>query len=193
MSSARVKGRMASPPKMKSAISVRMSVSEVVMLRPSVWMMLWLTMSVERLAHVAGPVLAHAVEDDDRVVHGEADDREHGRHEQGVDLEADERAQDREDADDDDDVVDERDDRGDAHAHVAEAVADPGHDAQRGEDDEQERLLHELGADDRTDGVLLAHLVDGAEALLQGRGQGAELTLGGDATPVPAVVAEASG
>ena len=55
--------------------------------------------------------------------------------------------------------------RGDAHPEVAEAEGDPEHDADRAEDDEQERLLDELGADDRTDGRLLQHLVDGAEVL----------------------------
>ena len=47
---------------------------------------------VERLAGVADPVLADPVEHDDRVVHGEADDGQHRGHEQGVDLDVEERA-----------------------------------------------------------------------------------------------------
>ena len=66
----------------------------------------------ERLAGVAGTVLADPVEDDDRVVDAEADDGQHRGHEQGVDLDVEERPEDRERADDDDDVVDERDERG---------------------------------------------------------------------------------
>ena len=72
-------------------------------------------------------------------------------------------------ADDHDDVVDECDDRRDAHPEVAEAEGDPEHDAERAHDDEQERLLDELRAHDRADGVLLAHLVDGPEAVPAGR------------------------
>ena len=49
---------------------------------------------VERLADVAGPVLADPVEHDDRVVDAEADDGQHGGHEQGVDLDVEERAED---------------------------------------------------------------------------------------------------
>ena len=103
---------------------------------------------VERLAGVADAVLADAVEDHDRVVHGEADDGQHRGHEQGVDLQAEERAQDGEDADDHDDVVDQRDEGRGAHAEVAEAEGDPDHDADRAEDDQQERLLDQLAADD---------------------------------------------
>ena len=82
----------------------------------------------ERLAGVAGAVLADPVEDDDRVVDAEADDREHRRHEQAVDLDVEERAQDGEEAEDDDDVVEEGDERGDAQLHVAEAEGDPAED-----------------------------------------------------------------
>ena len=46
----------------------------------------------ERLAGVAGLVLADPVEDDDRVVDAEADDGQHRGHEQAVDLDAEERA-----------------------------------------------------------------------------------------------------
>ena len=89
---------MASPPKRKSASSVTTIVSEVVMLRPIVCMRLWLTISSNGSPDVALPVLADAVEDDDRVVDGEADDGQHRGHEERVDLEVDERAQEREDA-----------------------------------------------------------------------------------------------
>ena len=94
--------------------------------RPNVCRIEWLTISGERLAGVAGLVLADPVEDDDRVVDAEADDGQHRGHEQRVDLDAEERAEDREDADDDDDVVEQRDERRHAELDVAEAVGDPG-------------------------------------------------------------------
>ena len=83
--------------------------------------------------------------------------------------------------DGDDDVVEQRDDRGHAHAQVAEPVRDPDHDREAREQDEQERLLDELVADDRPDGVLLAHLVDAPEALLERGRERPEAALGGHA------------
>ena len=105
--------------------------------RPNVCRIEWLTISVERLAGVAGPVLADPVEDDDRVVDAEADDGQHRGHEQGVDLDAEERPEDREDPDDDDHVVEQRDERGHAELHVAEPERDPEQDAERADEDEQ--------------------------------------------------------
>jgi hypothetical protein len=75
----------------------------------------------ERLPGVARLVLADAIEHDDRVVDAEADDGEHRGHEQSVDLDPEERAQDGEDADDDEDVVQQRDERRDAELDVMEA------------------------------------------------------------------------
>ena len=66
---------------------------------------------VEGLALVARPVLPDAVEDDDRVVHREADDGQHRGDEQAVDLDVEERPEDREDPEDDDHVVEQRDER----------------------------------------------------------------------------------
>ena len=79
--------------------------------------------------------------------------------------------QDGEDADDDDDVVDQRGDGRRAHAEVLEAEGDPGEDADRAKDDQQQGLLGDLGADDRADVGLLAHLVDGTELVLEGEAQ----------------------
>ena len=100
----------------------------------------------ERLAGVADAVLADAVEDDDRVVHREADDGQHRGHEQGIDLEPEERSADGEDADDHDDVVEQRGDGGHAHPEVVEAEGHPAEDADRAEDDQDQRLLGELAS-----------------------------------------------
>ena len=81
-----------------------------------------------------------AVEHDDRVVDAEADDGQHRGHEQRVDLDVEERAEDGEDPDDDDDVVEQRDERGHAELDVAEPVGDPEQDPDRADEDEDERL-----------------------------------------------------
>ena len=60
-----------------------------------------------------------------------------------------------------------------AHAEVGEAERHPGQDADRAEDDQQDRLLAQLGADQRTDRRLLEDLVDRAELGFQ---RGAQLT-----------------
>ena len=56
-----------------------------------------------------------------------------GGHEQGVDLDAEERAEDRERPDDDEHVVDERDERGRAELDVVEPDRHPDEDAERAE------------------------------------------------------------
>ena len=109
--------------------------------RPNVWRIEWLTIRGERLAGVAAAVLAYPVEHDDRVVDREADDGQDRGDEQAVDLDPEERAQEREGADDDDDVVDERDERRDAHLHVPEAVRDPEQDPQRAEQDQTRVII----------------------------------------------------
>ena len=81
---------------------------------------------VERLAGVPGAVLADPVEHDDRVVDREADDRQHRRHEQAVDLDGEERAEDREDADHDQTSWSSEIRAPHAHPEVAEPVGDPG-------------------------------------------------------------------
>ena len=51
--------------------------------------------------------------------------------------------------DDDEDVVEQRDEGGDAELDVAEPVRDPEQDAERADEDQQERLADQVGADDR--------------------------------------------
>ena len=109
MSSASTNEWIAAPPNRNSAVSVMTTVSDVLMDRPSVCRMLWLTMASNGSPGVTDAVLADSVEHHDRVVDAEADDGQHRGHEQGVDLEPDERAQDGEDADHHDDVVEQRD------------------------------------------------------------------------------------
>ena len=172
---------MASLPRRKSATRVTTIVSEVVMLRPIVCMRLWLTISSMGSPSVALPVLADPVEHDDRVMDGEADDGEHRGHEQRVDLEVDERPRRAKTptvtmtswssatmA-----VTPMRKSR---KRYVIQAMI-----ASARDEDEQERLLDELVADDRPDGVLLAHLVDAAEAILERGRELAEAALRGHA------------
>ena len=99
----------------------------------------------ERLAGMAGAVLADPVVDDDRVVDREADDRQHRGDEEAVDLEPEERAEDGERADDHDDVVEQRHEGGRPEPEVAEAERHPEQDPDRAEDDEEDRLLGQLG------------------------------------------------
>ena len=65
---------------------------------------------LERLARVAHEVLADAVEDHDRVVHGEADDRQHRHDERRFDLDLgrEQATQNREDAEHDQRIVHQR-------------------------------------------------------------------------------------
>src|SRR3954447_2105140 len=132
---------------------------------------------VERLAGVARAVLTDPVEHDDRVVHGEADDRQHRGHEQAVDLEPEERPEDRERADDDQDVVEERDQGADAHLEVAEAVRDPEQDADRPEQDQRQGLHDEVARDDGADGRQRLLLGDRPEGGLERVPDLAELAL----------------
>ena len=94
-------------------------------------------------------VLANSVEHDDRVVHREADHREHCGHEQRIHLDAEEGPEDREGADDHDHVVQHRHKRGDAELHVTETERDPQQDADRADEDQHESLLDQVGADHR--------------------------------------------
>ena len=89
----------------------------------------------EGLARVADAVLPDAVEDDDRVVHREADDRQQRRHEQGIELETEQVPQDGEGADHHHHVVQERNDR---RGSEPEAKADPeiGQDEELSDDDQ---------------------------------------------------------
>ena len=57
-------------------------------------------------------------------------------HEQGIDLDPEERPEDGERTDDEDDVVEQRDERRDAELHVAEPVGDPQQDGDRADQDQ---------------------------------------------------------
>ena len=118
------------------------------------------------------------VEHDDRVVDAEADDGQHRGHEQGIDLDPEERAQDRECADDDDHVVDQGDQRRRAEADVLEADGHPDDDPDRAEENEQGSLLGELLADHRPDGRQGALGDDRPELRLERSGDRAELAGG---------------
>ena len=123
ISSARTKSLIAEPPNRNSASSVSTTVRLVVIERPNVCRIEWFTISSNGSPAWRARFSRIAVEDHDRVVDAEADDGQHRGHEQGVDLEPEERAQDGEDADDDDHVVEQRDQRRHAEPDVAEPVA----------------------------------------------------------------------
>ena len=99
---------------------------------------------IERLAGMAGLVLADPVVDDDRVVNAEADDRQHGRHEERVYLDPEDGPHDREAAHHHDDVVKQGRQRRGAELDALETDADPDQDAERAEEDEQYGLLDQL-------------------------------------------------
>ena len=82
----------------------------------------------ERGASIPRNVFADAVKDHDRVVHGEADDREHGGDKESINLNVKERASNREEANRDDHVMQERDECRSSEAHVSESVGHPEHD-----------------------------------------------------------------
>src|SRR3954463_11509347 len=124
------------------------------------------------------PVLANAVEHHDRVVDREADDGQHGWDEQRVDLQAGERAQYRKRADDHDHVVQDPNERRRAHSDVRESERHPGKDADRAQDDQQDRLLAQLRTDEWPNGRLLENLVDRPVLRLEGSAQLAELAGG---------------
>src|SRR5262245_52561184 len=100
---------------------------------------------------MADAILADTVKDNDRGVHREADDCQDGGHEEGVNLESDERPEDREDSNDHDDVMEQGGDGHRAHAEVREPERHPPEDSSRAENQQEHRLLSELSADDRTD------------------------------------------
>ena len=68
-----------SPPKKNSASALSSAVPAVITVRPIVWLTDVLTIVVEVVAPHAAHVLAHAVEDDDRVVGRVAGDRQDAR------------------------------------------------------------------------------------------------------------------
>ena len=83
-------------------------------------------------------------------------------------------------ADHDDHVVEQGHDRGHAELHVAEPVRDPAHDADRADDDQQQRLVDEVGRHDRADRRQRLLLGDRAELLLERAGDLAEPAGRGD-------------
>jgi hypothetical protein len=72
-----------------------------------------------------------------------------------------------------------RRDRGPTHAEVLETERHPAEDAGRPEDDQDDGLLRDLGADDRADVRFLADFVDGAELVFQREAQLAEFAFSG--------------
>ena len=108
---------------------------------------------VERLAAQQPRVLADAVEDDDRVVHRVADDRQHRRHDVQRQLVVEER----EHREHDEDVVEGRDDRADREDEP-ESEGDVGRQAEDREERRVDALLLQVGADDRADDLGADHL-----------------------------------
>ena len=158
---------------------MRTTVRLVVIDRPNVCRIEWLTICVERLAGVAGPVLADPVEDDDRVVDAEADDGQHRGHEQGVDLDPEERAQDRE----------RRRRRRGRRGAGRRGPSTPNFTSRKRNviqaripseptRIEQDRLLDQVLADDRADGRQGPLRVDRAERRLEGGRDLADLPVG---------------
>ena len=105
--------------------------------------------AVERLADVPCAVFAHPVEHDDRVVDREADDREHGGDKEGINLNVEERASNREEANRDDHVMQERDERTEGEGEF-EAERDVDEDAEKSESEGEEGGSHGMA---RTYGV----------------------------------------
>ena len=101
---AAVKERMTSPPKKYSAKSASSSVSDVMIVRASVWLVARSISSLERHLLVAAQDLADAVEDDDGVVQRIADDGQDRRDARQVEVDL----RRREEADRQDRVVDQR-------------------------------------------------------------------------------------
>ena len=114
ISSARTKSLIAEPPNSSSASSVRTTVRLVVIDRPNVCRIEWLTMSAN--GSPAWRAWFSRIRSKTTIVSWTLKPMigQHRGHEQGVDLDVEERPEDREDADDDDDVVEQRDERGHA-------------------------------------------------------------------------------
>ena len=144
------------------------TVKLVLIERPKVWRTEWLT--IRSNGSPAWRARFSRIRSNTTIVSWtrEADDREHRGHEQGVDLDAEERAEHREDAEDDDDVVEQGRQRGHAEPEVAEPDRDPDEDAERAGEDEPDRLADEVGRDDRTDRRQAALLGDRPELGLEG-------------------------
>ena len=101
---AAVNERITGPPKKKRASSAMSSVSEVMIVRASVWLVARSMMSLHRHLLVVAQNLADAVEDDDGVVERVADDRQDRRDARQVEVDLGRR----EEADGQDGVVHQR-------------------------------------------------------------------------------------
>jgi hypothetical protein len=99
--------------------------------------------------------LANAVVDDDRIVNGEAKNREERGHKQGINLYSLEMTQETKYAEDDKTVMEHGEDGGDAEFVVFEAIGDVEQDEGGPEDDTIESLGDELGTKGRTHCVKL--------------------------------------
>ena len=137
-SSASVKVRIVGGPSRSSAPSVTTTVSDVMIERADGLQDRVVHDRAERLAGMPDAVLADAVEHHDRVVHAEADDRQQRGHEQRVELEVEEVAEDRERPDDEDHVVEQGDDRRGTESE-AESHPQVGEDEQLADDDQDGR------------------------------------------------------
>ena len=99
-------------------------------------------------ARISSNVLSNAVKHHNRIVHGEADDREHGGDEERINLDIEERAGNGKEANCDDHVMQESDKCCCSESNVLESVGHPKHDPERPEEDEEKRLLCQILADD---------------------------------------------
>ena len=106
---AKAKPRSTSPPNRYSASTARNVVPAVMIVRPSVWLTLRFTTFSSGSRRSSRAVLAHAVEDDDGVVHRVAGDRQ----DRGDDVQRQLVAEEGQEREDDEDVVERRDDRAD--------------------------------------------------------------------------------
>ena len=118
----------------------------VMIVRPSVWLTLALTTCSSESRRIAAQVLAHAVEDDDRVVDRVAGDRQDGRD----DVQRQVVAEERQERQRDQDVVERRDDGADREAEP-EAERDVDGDAEDARPASPDALALQVRADDRAD------------------------------------------
>ena len=146
ISRASTKSLIAAPPNSSSARSVRTTVRLVMIDRPKVCRIEWLTMSAN--GSPACRALFSRIRSKTTIV---------SCTEKPMTVsiavtnsasicDVEERAEDREDADDDDHVVEQRDERGDAELDVAEPVGDPEHDPDRADDDQLDRHEDEVAS-----------------------------------------------
>jgi len=113
-----------------------------------------------------GEIFPDTVKDDDRIVNRKADHCEQGRHEQRIDFDAAQPAENGEDADDDSDIMQHRDDGSDSVeegiVRVPEGPGDVEQDADRRQGDSDDRSVPDRRSEGRSD-RFQAKLCDVAE------------------------------